>query len=78
MDSDAIAKMLADRSLHIQLKGINGLLASGLINDSTTAAAQQQQGKQRRPMSASAKGLSLFVKFGHMTVEKPLPELAPE
>jgi hypothetical protein len=81
MDNDRIAKALASKALHVQLRGINGLLASGLIKGATaTAAAAAEQagagkaaGKQR-----PSKGLSLFIKYGRLTMEKPLPELPDE
>lgn len=79
MDSDHIAQLLSSKALRVQLKGINGLQASGLMNNvrSQAAASRQQQlgpGKRGTP----AKGLSLFIKFGRLTMEKPLPELPAE
>ncbi|WIA20979.1 hypothetical protein OEZ85_005316 [Tetradesmus obliquus] len=83
MDNDRIAKALASKALRVQLHGINGLLASGLIKGAAAtaaaAAAQLQAGAgksaaKQRP----SKGLSLFIKYGRLTMEKPLPELPDE
>lgn len=83
MDNDRIAKALASKALRVQLHGINGLLASGLIKGAAaTAAAAAEQLQAGAGKSAAkqrpSKGLLLFIKYGRLTMEKPLPELPDE
>jgi hypothetical protein len=83
MDNDRIAKALAGKALRVQLRGINGLLASGLIkgaaSTAATAADQVQAVAGKAPAKQRpSKGLSLFIKYGRLTMEKPLPELPEE
>jgi hypothetical protein len=83
MDNERIAKALASKALRVQLRGINGLLASGLIKGAAStaaAAAEQLQAGAGRAAAKQrpSKGLSLFLKYGRLTMEKPLPELPEE
>jgi hypothetical protein len=84
MDNDRIAKALAGKAVRVQLRGINGLLASGLIKGAapTAAAAAADQVQAGAGKAAAkqrpSKGLSLFIKYGRLTMEKPLPELPEE
>lgn len=66
LDADRIAASLAGKSLHVQLKGLNGLRASGLLGISTDTN------------EAVPTGLSLFIKYGRLMIKKPLPPLPPE
>jgi hypothetical protein len=59
LSSDALASAYSSKALHIQLKGLNGLAASGLFGGSGDKADHQQ--------------LSLFIKYGRVMLEKPLP-----
>ena len=65
LEVDHIATSLAGKALHVQLKGLNGLRASGLLGSS-------------REGEAVPTGLSLFIKYGRLMMEKPLPPLPPE
>lgn len=62
MDIEQITTSLAGKALHVQLKGLNGLGASGLFRKSNTGTTPIR--------------LSLFIKYGRLTMEKHLPDLA--
>jgi hypothetical protein len=80
MDNERIAKAVSSKALRVQLRGINGLLASGLIKGAAAAAAEQLQAAAGKASAKQrpSKGLSLFIKYGRLTMEKPLPELPDE
>lgn len=59
LNSDLLAASCSSKALHIQVKGLNGLAASGLFAGSRGKAGHQQ--------------LSLFIKYGRALLEKSLP-----
>jgi hypothetical protein len=66
LSAEALAATYTSRALHIQLKGLNGLAASGLFGGKDkpfehVLHIQQQQ------------HLSLFIKYGRVILEKRLP-----
>lgn len=63
LSSDSLASTYSSKALHIQLKGLNGLAASGLFGGAGGKSEQQQ--------------LSLFIKYGRVMLEKQLPPPAP-
>lgn len=66
VDADSLAAAYGSKALHLQLRGFNGLAASGLFGSSSSKAGSEQQQQQ---------GLSLFIKYGRVVLEKPLPPL---
>lgn len=63
LSSDALASTYSSKALHIQLKGLNGLAASGLFGGSGDEASHHHQQQQ----------LCLFIKYGRIMLEKQLP-----
>ncbi len=63
LSSEALASQLTGKALHIQLKGLNGLINSGLFGPPA-----EQPGHAHHPPK-----LSLFIKYGRINLEKQLP-----
>lgn len=66
LNAEALATTYSSRALHIQLKGLNGLAASGLFGDSTDKPFEHGLHQQQQH-------LSLFIKYGRVILEKRLP-----
>jgi hypothetical protein len=63
LSSESLASHLTSKALHIQLKGLNGLINSGLFGPNP-----EQPGHQHHPPK-----LSLYIKYGRIHLEKQLP-----
>lgn len=63
LSSESLASHLTTKALHIQLKGLNGLINSGLFGPNP-----EQPGHQHHPPK-----LSLYIKYGRIHLEKQLP-----
>lgn len=71
LDPEAVAAAYGAKALHVQLRGLNGLAASGLFDLTSSGGAASSSGKDGRRQQ----GLCLCVKYGKVLLEKPLPAL---
>lgn len=73
MDPEHITDTYSCRALHVQLQGINGLRASGLLQGNSSNGSTGFGSRHTR----GAKAMSLYIRIGRFWVEKPLPALTP-
>eukprot|EP00879_Flechtneria_rotunda_P027785 GHRR01029782.1.p1 GENE.GHRR01029782.1~~GHRR01029782.1.p1 ORF type:complete len:354 (+),score=141.91 GHRR01029782.1:174-1235(+) len=80
MDQEQIISAYSSKALRVQLQGINGLRASGLMGSiaHNSSGANQQQPNGTPSKRQVPKRLALFIKYGKFIVEKPLPPFSAE